>query len=134
MNSFEDHNSVSNIGSIRYLSTIFLGNNRQVIKILDVASGEYIYGDYIISIGKKAVILTEERDGRRVPLIVKNWNKQKEKHESSVFVGAGKNYEEDTYFDTDNRKWVYTCELRTNTRWITYFSHEGKELFHFVLR
>jgi len=59
------------LGGLRYTLTIMRGRNRQITKVIQHINDEesVIDGDFVLTIGKKAVILTRNRE----PVIVKRW-------------------------------------------------------------
>lgn len=68
MNNYVDRS----IGTFRYSMAIMKGNNRQVTQMIEHIDGEKfsISGDFLLTIGKKMVILTQDRK----PVIVKRWS------------------------------------------------------------
>ncbi|MBU2529921.1 MAG: hypothetical protein KKD35_02680 [Elusimicrobia bacterium] len=74
--------SIYNIGKLAYPLAILTGKNYQVKKITKEivnknkeAKQIEIPGDFIMTIGKKNVILTKHQNGRREPIIVRPWKK-----------------------------------------------------------
>ena len=67
MDTFVD----KSLGGLKYALTIIKGRNRQVNEFIHHLNNEehIISGDFILTIGKKAVILTRDRK----PIIVKRW-------------------------------------------------------------
>jgi len=59
------------LGGLKYAFTIMRGSNRQVNQVIQYVKDEEIAldGDFILTVGKKAVILTRNRE----PVIVKRW-------------------------------------------------------------
>ena len=59
------------LGVLRYTLTIMFGSNRQVTEVIQHINDEelVIDGDFVLTIGKSAVILTRNRE----PVIVKRW-------------------------------------------------------------
>ncbi len=59
------------LGGLRYTLTIMRGRNRQITKVIQHINDEerLIDGDFVLTIGKKAVILTRNRE----PVFVKRW-------------------------------------------------------------
>ena len=62
------------LGGLKYTLAIMRGSNRQVTEVVEHVNDEErtIDGDFILTIGKKAVILTRNRE----PVIVKRWTPQ----------------------------------------------------------
>lgn len=59
------------LGRLKYTLAIMSGSNRQVTEVIEYMNDEErtIDGDFILTIGKKVVILTRDRK----PVIVKRW-------------------------------------------------------------
>lgn len=81
--------SIYNIGKLAYPLAILSGKNHQVKKVTKEivnknkeAKQIEIPGDFIITIGKKYVILTKHQNGRREPIIVKPWKRGDAFHEN----------------------------------------------------
>ncbi len=83
---------IQNIGRFNYLWTIFIGKNREIAKITkriynkNGYDEENINGDFIITIGNKAIILTKYRNGRREPIIVRKWQTDKKIQKDEDFT------------------------------------------------
>jgi hypothetical protein len=58
-------------GRLNYLYTIMRGRNQQVTQVIKYVDDkeESLVGDFLLTLGKKAVILTRDRN----PTIVKRW-------------------------------------------------------------
>ena len=78
---------VRNIGSLKYIWTILTGKNRQ-IKLL-TEKGEKIQGQFVITMGKNAVIITDIQDGKRIPVLVRPWKKIEETTALGAVYAAG---------------------------------------------
>ncbi len=102
--------NIYNIGSLRYILTITFGKNRQITKETIESKnekGETIseshLNNYIIAVGKKAVIITEpniQKPGLRRPLVIKPWK----------YVGGGKignNKRIKSFVDNEGHLWNY---------------------------
>jgi hypothetical protein len=92
---------INNIGQINYFITILTGTNREVIIFKD---NNELEGNFIITIGKKAIILTNTQNNRREPIIVKKWNKV-DKPKEGIFSLTDKYYR--IFIDTDGWIWSY---------------------------
>jgi len=125
----DEQQNIENIGKIAYFWIILTGKNRQFHKWEDLKLKQFLshqneedvgkaeewinhfskgdmkegimWGDIVITISKKAIIVTISvpwmYDGQRVPIIVKRWREIKKKETS-----------QETYFiDTDDNTWKY---------------------------
>jgi len=130
--------NVQNIGVTNYLFTIWTGKNRQVRQIIkrDWIDGnenksEIIPGDFIITIGRKAVILTKYQDNRRVPIITKKWRRI-ENCEFDDFMElfanvADSSFTPKTYMDNDGLIWTYVKSITDKEKeWVTLHDEDGK--------
>lgn len=107
---------VQNIGRLNYLWTILTGKNRQFYEFEDlkfadglddlvekglVSQDSIIRGDIVVTIGKKAVIVTCSvpwlLNSKRGPIVVKRWREIKESTSSS----------EQQFVDSDGNRWIY---------------------------
>ena len=101
--------SIYNIGKLGYLLTILFGKNKEIKKvtkeIVDKNKGAKqidIPGNLIITIGKKNVIITNNQNGRREPIIVKPWVKGQTIYENNKKVIP--------YMDNESYNWFYTFD------------------------
>ncbi len=135
--------NIQDIGRFNYLWTIVTGKNRQIDKIIkqtyskDKYSKKTIFGDFIITIGKKAVILTKLRNGRRETIIVRKWQVdqkiQKEEDSNYNFV----KYIEKTkpivktknFIDSTGYKWKYFInkDFLGKNEFIDVYKPNGKQ-------
>lgn len=128
--------SLYNIGKIGYLLTILFGENREIKKVTkeilnknkEVKQIE-ILGDFIITIGKKSVILTKYQNGRREPIIVKPWVRGE-----PFFEGNKKTV---PYVDVESYNWFHVFDHVGE--FITFFKEREKEddnliFYHLELR
>jgi hypothetical protein len=125
--------AIYNIGNLRYFFTIVFGMNRQItketIEIKDEngeVQSETNPKDYIITIGKSAVIVTIPNpiNNIRIPYVVKRLK----------FVGnevqAEFNRSMKFYIDNEGYNWVYA---RDNVgEFISYFKDNNK-VYHFEI-
>lgn len=119
--------SIYNIGKLRYFLTIVFGKNRQVVKETiekkdnngDVQT-ESSPKDYIITISKKAVIVTVPNpiNNMRIPYVVKRLK----------FVG--KEQQAEFYVDNEGYNWVYTKDHVGEL--ISYYK-DGSKIMHFEI-
>jgi hypothetical protein len=92
---------------IRYLLTIAAGRNRQVTSVIkhDGDSEIPIEGDFVLTIGKSAVILTRNRE----PIFVKRWTPRDLKSYVDVFkaieLRASKTFIAEVFQDSDGWIW-----------------------------
>lgn len=100
------------IGLILYIRTILFGRSFEssdfvITKIIDGEgkSEQTIIGDFIVTVGKRAVIITESTNDGRSPIITKRW-KGEEVIESDGMFGDHSEFR--MYEDVDGRKWTYT--------------------------
>lgn len=103
------NNNIENISLLGYLWTIIVRRSRHFYEFGDVQNGKIIKGDFIVTVGKRAIIATQYQDGKRRPIIVKHWRK--------VGEGGKKEYpilqQDDTQFisewliDSDDNNWSY---------------------------
>jgi hypothetical protein len=105
-------NRIYNIGTFNYFKTIFFGKNRTVKKIVvetkkedGTSKSEILISDYIVTIGKKAIIVTilgaEGKATSRKPIIVVPWKK------TGVDYDKQKNIKMTFYQDVDDYQWMY---------------------------
>jgi hypothetical protein len=119
--------SIYNIGKLRYFLTIVFGKNRQVVKETieekdkngDVQTESYPK-DYIITISKKAVIVTvpNPNNNMRIPYVVKRLK----------FIG--KEQQAEFYVDNEGYNWVYTNDHVGEL--ISYYKDDSK-IMHFKI-
>jgi hypothetical protein len=95
------------LGGLKYTLTIMRGRNRQVTEVIHHVNDEErtIDGDFILTIGGKAVILTRNRE----PVIVKRWKPQSienymDQSKITVFTLSGVKITE-VYQDSDGWIW-----------------------------
>lgn len=129
---------VQNIGFLNYLWTIITGKNREVIEITereyksDKYSEKTVEGDFVITIGKKVVILTKYRNGRREPVIVRKWQKTQNDNFVNVIGGldrlSNSSFKADTFIDNAGYKWVYFVD--GNNQWITVNEPDNGKLIY----
>jgi len=104
---------IENVGFFARFRTVLSGKNRQFREFTDAINGDTITGDFIVTIGKRAIIVTQVKNGRRVPIIIKQWMKTK------TFKSKGKqpmfllSCEDDRviieeFIDSDKNKWIHT--------------------------
>ena len=126
---------IQSIGKINYLLTIITGKNREVkeIRKRDPNNGsednyETIHGDYIITIGRKAVIITQSFGNNQVPIVVKKWRKTRndefDDFMKSMTSMAGSTFKAITYRDNDGYKWKYS-RSGYEDEWITMHGEDG---------
>ncbi len=70
----KDEGRIENIG-LGYLWTILTGKNREYREFSDVLNGDTVKGEFIVTVGKRAIIATQVQNGKRVPIIVKRWRR-----------------------------------------------------------
>lgn len=87
--------NLQNIGLLNYSLTILFGKTRNLLHIVKYNQTnehkgkelDFIYGDFIVTMGKKAIILTNQIEGkRREPYVVKKWSNITEKSESDELL------------------------------------------------
>ena len=106
---------IENIGLINYPWTIITGRNREVYYL--TKGKEQIHGKFILTIGKKAVILTDHINGRREPIIVRKW---KRIEKSTVFLYTEK------FKDSKGWEWIYSKDERGG-QWMAIEDKNGQE-------
>ena len=116
--------SIYNISKIGYLLTILFGRNKKIKKVtkeIECKNKETkqieIPGEFIITIGKKNVILTKYQNGRREPIIVKPWTRGKTIYEENKKVI--------TYIDNESYNWFYTFDNAGEL--ITFFKERNNK-------
>ncbi|MFC1615775.1 hypothetical protein ACFL21_01430 [Patescibacteria group bacterium] len=126
--------TIQNIGRFKYLLTIIFGKNRQVSEIVMKDSKEFVNDDFVITIGKKAVILTNLENGRRVPIIVKRWKQIKAKSEDLAKVfNEPKENSFKTYIDSEGFKWEHNYNVMGG-EWLTAYDDNNNELFDIIIK
>lgn len=110
---------IENIG-FGYIWTILTGKNREYSEFGDVLSGKIIKGDFIVTVGKRAIIATQLQNGKRVPIIVKRWRKmgESDKKEYPVLQQGDAQFKAEWFIDSDHNNWSY------------YFSDAGHNLLN----
>ena len=95
------------LGGLKYTLTIMRGSNQQVTEVVEHVNDEErtIDGDFILTIGKKAVILTRNRES----VIVKRWKPQSiesymDRSKITAFTLSGVKIAE-VYQDSDGWIW-----------------------------
>lgn len=134
--------NIQNIGKFNYLLTSLIGKNRKVRYIKTKDNGEHkIDGDFIITIGKKHVILTDYQNGRRVPIIVKKWKETKEDVDRFMDtmrqtgnLDKEPNIKTKIFIDSDGLKWEYNFSNLSRNEWIMVYETNGNELYNIVLK
>ncbi len=116
--------SIYNIGMLAYPLAILTGKNYQVKKITREIVNKNkeskqveIPGNFIITIGKKNVILTKHQNGRREPIIVKPW-----KRGDVFYEDNGKTI---PYFDIESYNWFHILDEVGEI--VTFFKDREKE-------
>ena len=101
-------NRIENI-SLGYPWTIITGRNIQFYEFSDVENGNITKGDFIVTIGKRAIIATQVQSGKRVPIIVKRWRKIKEsdKKEYPILQQGDVQFISEWFVDSDHNNWSY---------------------------
>jgi len=101
-------NRLENI-SLGYPWTILTGRNRQFHEFSDVENGNIMRGDFIVTIGKRAIIATQVQDGKRVPIIVRRWKKvgKSDKSEYPVLQQGDAQFIAEWFIDSDHHNWTY---------------------------
>jgi len=101
-------NRIENI-SLGYPWTIITGRNRQFSEFTDVNDGKITKGDFIVTIGKRAIIATQLQNSKRVPFIVKRWRKmgKSDKNEYPVLEQDSFQFISEWFTDSDNNNWSY---------------------------
>lgn len=133
---------VQNIGRFNYLWTIINGKNREIVKITERIYNENGYdeksidGDFIITIGKRAVILTKYRNGRREPIIVRKWQKAQNDEFIDFVSGLGNlansSFKAETFIDNAGYKWTYCVD---ENQWITVHEpNNGKLIYEIQIK
>ena len=128
---------IQNIGLFNYLWIIITGKNREIAEIKkrnyndDKYIEEVIGGDFIITIGKKAIILTKYRNGRREPVIVRKWQKTQNDNFVDFVSGLGKlsnsTFRADTFIDNAGYKWTYCID---DNQWITVHEPDNGKIIY----
>ncbi len=114
---------IQKIGNFNYFWAILTGKNKKVIEIVkknyinnEEYSEEIIRGDFIITISKKFVILTEYKNNKRCPLIVRKWKEEKNEEDFiwDYFnsLAPQKNYKTKSYTDNKGYKWLYHSDMK----------------------
>lgn len=126
---------IQNIGRFNYLWTIFTGKNRQVEKIerrvysRDGYTDKAINGDFILTIGKRAIILTIYRNNRREPVIVRKWKKIQNSSIGKVMTTLGQltnsSTKVETFIDSAGYRWEYYTD---DKQWIVVYEPNNGEL------
>ena len=122
--------NVQDIGKLNYLLAILIGKNKK-IRSIKGKNEEEIVGDFIITIAKKAVILTKYQNGRREPVIVKKWKEIKDN--SNIFFTIKPNFKTKEFLDNDGLKWEYSFSTLTRDEWIMVYEKNGEELYNMSL-
>ena len=113
---------LENIGLFKYTWTIITGKNREVSHISK--NRERILGEFIITIGNRAVIITNQINGRRTPIIVRRWKKIDE----SDFMLHSKKYK-----DSKGLKWIIS-KYNNGNEFVIVNDENGKEVYHISLK
>lgn len=122
--------NVQDIGKLNYLLAILTGKNKKIRRI-EGKNEEEIVGDFIITLAKKAVILTKYQNGRREPVIVKKWKEIK--GNSNIFFTIKPNFKTKEFLDSDGLKWEYNFPALTRDEWIMVYEKNGEELYNISL-
>lgn len=104
----EKNDRIENI-SLGYPWTILTGRNRQFREFSDVNKGKIVKGDFIVTVGKRAIIATQLQGGKRVPIIVKRWRKMGEgdKREYPVLKQGDTQFISEWFIDSHGNNWSY---------------------------
>jgi|GEM_PF-2539978 len=94
---------IENIGALRYFISIIIGSNYRVVSLQE--DGEDVEGDFLATISKKVFILTEQKDGRRCPIIVRKWKKGTQKSMPIPLMGE---IHTTSFVDLDAQIWKLT--------------------------
>ncbi|MBD3328635.1 hypothetical protein GF340_05025 [Candidatus Peregrinibacteria bacterium] len=113
--------SIENIGLLKYTWTILTGKNRQIEYFAE--KGERIRGEFIITLGKNAVILTNISEGKRIPIIVRPWEKIED---NNLFMRITK------FIDNKNFEWIFSSQ--NGNEFIEVNDENGDELYTMNLK
>lgn len=109
--------SSDNIGNLKYLATIVTGRNRQVSKFttFEYQGDDQIptiqKGDYVVTIGRKYIIITLGQEPRRAPILIRKWIKiQNDGFDQWVDTMKGPKggkMRTETFIDSSDHLWRY---------------------------
>lgn len=122
--------NIQNIGKLNYLLAIATGKNKE-IRSITRKNKENIVGDFIITIAKNVVILTNHQNGRREPIIVKKWKEIES--EPDTFFAVKTHIKTREFLDSDGCRWEYNFSALTRDEWIAVYEKNGEELYNISL-
>jgi len=104
-----DKTRIENISGGGYLWTILTGRSRHYYEFGDVQAGKIIKGEFIVTIGKRAIIATQVQNGRRMPIIVKRWSKvgESDAKENPKLQQDDAQFNVEWFVDSDRNNWSY---------------------------
>lgn len=114
---------IENIGMLSYMWAIATGRSYRVSDI--ECGGERLDKGYFLTVHKRFVVLTELKDGKRSPLIVKRWEKQDDLYS---FLRTSETAKITDYLDRDGWKWTLNPGDRIGGSSLCAYDTEGKEI------
>ena len=125
---------IKRISKLKYLFTIIFGRNREVSYIKD-KDNNIIDGNFILTIGRSAVILTDTVNGRREPVIVKSWNRGKKMLKELDIVNMNRKIFKE-FIDSDGLTWTYLYSGLTKSESVCLYEdiEKGKVLYSIALK